>query len=436
MRHEVKLRPRPRVARAWPGGGWMALLLTSAVGVVAPGCDAGSSGGGAVDAGADDRADGSAEQPTGQISIAIGAGTNICPTVTVTAAPPSSAVGSSIDLHAWAVDPDASDAGMTRPLNLTWTAPAGAGTLSDPTAAETRFACARPGLQVVTVAVSDGRCTQTETVALHCLATDAGVADSVLDGSSGRAGGAPAGSGGADGSVGRSSSGGAFGSGGATGSGGVSGSGVSASSGGAPGTGATGRGGTAGAPAAFASGGSPGSGGAAAGGGGPGGKSGPGGGSGGASHGSGGSVAVGGSSATPSTDEGDACNTCTAENCNIATDGCAVIGFQSPSDAPLCESLYACLRSQHCTSDDDDDMLPDQDSSQWCWCGLPPDAEATDCFTRPGTAKGPCLADIVKAAHTSDPATIRLRFADPTYPLGRAANLANCRSAYCGSVCR
>jgi hypothetical protein len=135
-------------------------------------------------------------------------------------------------------------------------------------------------------------------------------------------------------------------------------------------------------------------------------------------------------------DESDACNQCTADNCNIVTDGCDPRGFENPSDPPLCEALYACFRSEHCTSDADNDMLPDRDSSQWCWCGLPPDGDPTDCFTFPGKANGPCLAEVVKAAHTSDPSTIRLRFADPAYPLGRASNLANCRSAYCGKVCR
>jgi hypothetical protein len=135
-------------------------------------------------------------------------------------------------------------------------------------------------------------------------------------------------------------------------------------------------------------------------------------------------------------DEGEACNKCTAENCLADTDGCDVGRFQNPSDVPLCEALYACLRAQHCTSDTDGDMYPDQDASQWCWCGLAAGAEATSCFMQPGAAKGPCLAEIAKAAHTTDPATIRLRFPDPTYPLGRAVNLANCRAGYCGGICR
>jgi hypothetical protein len=123
-------------------------------------------------------------------------------------------------------------------------------------------------------------------------------------------------------------------------------------------------------------------------------------------------------------------------NCNIAIDGCDPAAFQNPADDAQCETLYACFRTNHCTSDADNDMLPDRDYSQWCWCGLAPDADASACFTLPGKATGPCAAEIGTAAHASEPATIRLRFADPTYPLGRAANLAACRAGFCGAVCR
>jgi len=73
-----------------------------------------------------------------------------------------------------------------------------------------------------------------------------------------------------------------------------------------------------------------------------------------------------------------------------------------------------------------------------CWCGTATDTCDID-NTGPNVANGPCLDFVTRAAKltpgTYDALTIESRFVDPTYPLGRAANLALCRGAYCGTVC-
>ena len=101
-----------------------------------------------------------------------------------------------------------------------------------------------------------------------------------------------------------------------------------------------------------------------------------------------------------------------------------------------CETLYACLRTQHCTSDVNKDLLPDKESlSVVLVGGLAPDADSTD--GSPGRkGDGPLPGRDRQGRPYLDPSTIRLRFADPAYPLGRAANLANCRASFCGDVCR
>jgi hypothetical protein len=40
---------------------------------------------------------------------------------------------------------------------------------------------------------------------------------------------------------------------------------------------------------------------------------------------------------------------------------------------------------------------------------------------------------VVAAAKSADPGTIKLRFVDPAFPLGRAVNLTSCRGSFCGA---
>jgi hypothetical protein len=116
------------------------------------------------------------------------------------------------------------------------------------------------------------------------------------------------------------------------------------------------------------------------------------------------------------------CNACTAIECNPTTDGCCQI--TDPDDAALCKSFYACVQNSACSLAGD--SLP-------CWCGSAP--QFTACFVTPGAANGPCHAEAAAAAKTDDPAVIRERFVNPSYPIGRAVNLAACHGGFCPDQC-
>ena len=123
---------------------------------------------------------------------------------------------------------------------------------------------------------------------------------------------------------------------------------------------------------------------------------------------------------------GPKCETCSAQNCAPATSGCDQI--DSATDRALCEDLYACF------TDPANDCVNEGDAVK-CWCGTNP----TTCLTEhSGTtsANGPCLDKILAGAKSADPATIRERFLDPAFPLGRAASLTGCRGAFCPSECK
>jgi hypothetical protein len=57
----------------------------------------------------------------------------------------------------------------------------------------------------------------------------------------------------------------------------------------------------------------------------------------------------------------------------------------------------------------------------------------------PTKANGPCLEVVTTAARltaaTYDAATIKQRFVDPSFPLGRAVNLTSCRGTFCNLEC-
>ena len=138
----------------------------------------------------------------------------------------------------------------------------------------------------------------------------------------------------------------------------------------------------------------------------------------------------------PSLCEGDQCNQCTfgvqdgqtdlcsgtkndCFNCDATTDGCA--GLTSDADRRKCYDLYVCVRDAACVNGAGDPFP--------CWCGT----TAYGACSSGGTpANGPCVAQVVAAAGTADQATIAGRLANPNYPLGRAWNLAGCRSNFCG----
>jgi hypothetical protein len=139
----------------------------------------------------------------------------------------------------------------------------------------------------------------------------------------------------------------------------------------------------------------------------------------------------------PSECEGAACNDCTFGpngNCFEGTDGCA--GLSSDADRQLCWALYLCLRDQTfegrgCFSPNR--SLTTDEPGLVCWCGSAHLGQS-QCQTGVEAANGPCLQQVIAAAKSSDPTIINLRTIDPSYPIGRALNLASCRWNYCGAL--
>lgn len=124
----------------------------------------------------------------------------------------------------------------------------------------------------------------------------------------------------------------------------------------------------------------------------------------------------------PTHDEGVACEACTRDNCNPATDGCDLL----PSDAKkeLCKALYCCIRANHCANAGDPTR---------CFCGTAPSGGDQACYRDRGAANGPCAAEFLAAAESKDPSVLRLLFVNPDFAIGRAVNLSICRGSYCGS---
>jgi len=102
----------------------------------------------------------------------------------------------------------------------------------------------------------------------------------------------------------------------------------------------------------------------------------------------------------------------------------------------LCEQLYACFvkPANGCL------LAGAQGDAVPCWGGT--SNQQTTCKTDntgPTKANGPCL-DLVTlgaglTAATYDAATIKARFINPNYPLGRAINLASCEGQFCNAEC-
>jgi len=129
-----------------------------------------------------------------------------CPTVTATAGPATARVGSHVLVSAQASDDDPS-------AQLTYNWSAAAGSFSNATAMSTAYTCpgaSQAGPQVLTVTVSDGKCSVMRKVTVACdalVVTDAGSGDgSTADAGSG-SGGTSGGAGGANGAGGGGGSG-------------------------------------------------------------------------------------------------------------------------------------------------------------------------------------------------------------------------------------
>jgi hypothetical protein len=108
------------------------------------------------------------------------------------------------------------------------------------------------------------------------------------------------------------------------------------------------------------------------------------------------------------------------------TDGCQIYAA-NPADFALCQAAYKCFTdpANNCTN---------QGDPLKCWCGTNPTTCLTD-NSPPTQANGACLQQVFAAAKSTDAATIRLRFSDPSFPLGGAVNLTVCRGGFCQAEC-
>jgi hypothetical protein len=92
---------------------------------------------------------------------------NTCPVLTSwVTSPLQTSAGAAVDVAANAADPDAGDA-----LTFLWSA--SAGTFTQPTARSTRYVCGAPGIQTITVQVSDNHmpspCTDAHAFSVRCV---------------------------------------------------------------------------------------------------------------------------------------------------------------------------------------------------------------------------------------------------------------------------
>src|SRR5262249_12588849 len=120
---------------------------------------------------------------------------------------------------------------------------------------------------------------------------------------------------------------------------------------------------------------------------------------------------------------------------NPPTDGCCPIFNTDPAGYTLCQAASDCMRAGGppvgvCNLGGD--TTP-------CYCG---NRFAT--CDQPGQANGPCVAPITAAAgrnvltHVTDSPTIAqvlARYGDPTYAIGRAAEIQAIAGAFCPAEC-
>jgi hypothetical protein len=125
------------------------------------------------------------------------------------------------------------------------------------------------------------------------------------------------------------------------------------------------------------------------------------------------------------TSGGQACTDCTVSNCSLApnpngTDGCC--GLSSVADQLLCIAAVQCFSKNNCAVGGDPNR---------CFCGN----AGSMCYSVPGAANGPCVAEVFGAAKKSDVTMVKALFTSPASPLGRAVNLLGCRGGLCMSEC-
>jgi len=307
-------------------------------------------------------------------TVAINGRLDNCPFITgFSASALEATVGSSVNIAVSATDFDAADT-----ITYTWTAtPAGVGTVAAPGSASTMFTCTAVGATSLSIAISDGVCgdSLSNIIPINCTAAPVG------------------------------------GTGGVTGTGGVAGN---------PGTGGVagnpGTGGVAGNPGTGGVAGNPGTGGVAG------------------NPGTGGSPQA---CAEPVSGNATACCACSTDpnNCSLApnptgTDGCE--GLSDPNDKALCFAVAQCYSAPtHPGNTVSPGACTTSGDATRCFCGN----SGTACFAMAGAANGPCTAQVIAAAKTSDPATIQGLFNSSASPLGRAFNLIACQGIFCAAEC-
>jgi hypothetical protein len=114
----------------------------------------------------------------------------------------------------------------------------------------------------------------------------------------------------------------------------------------------------------------------------------------------------------------DVCAVCETAQCDPTISGCDSLTGAAKT---ACTALLACVRTKHCAPAGD---------VQPCYCGT-----ATDIGCLGGGGNGLCKAEVEAAAQSTDPGAIAERFVDPAFPVGRAANLIGCDHDSCSTKC-
>jgi cysteine-rich repeat protein len=111
-----------------------------------------------------------------------------------------------------------------------------------------------------------------------------------------------------------------------------------------------------------------------------------------------------------------ACTGCETTKCSGL--GCSTV---TGAKRTACEALLACARTSKCAAS----------GPEGCYCGT---ADPIACLS--GMANGACKGQVETAAETTNPITISERFVDPSFGTGAANNLLQCDQEFCSNECR
>lgn len=113
-----------------------------------------------------------------------------------------------------------------------------------------------------------------------------------------------------------------------------------------------------------------------------------------------------------------ACSVCLSSRCD-PTKGCTPL---TGDDRLSCQAVESCSYRTGC-------VTPTGDATS-CYCGT---ASVLDCLA--GAGNGPCRPEFERAARSTDPTLVSERFADPSFPSGRAHAAITCAATECENVC-